>query len=87
MLKFFLTLSYIYEHIYVTHLQFNTTQDNCNQHRVSCLLILLFFLHVMIVLNDQLHALEKCGIHAEYVRVVAVGLHFIYIDFFLPYLM
>lgn len=56
-------------------------RGNCHQHYVSCLLILLF-LHVMIVLNDQLHALEKCSMHAEYVRVVTVGLCFIYIDFY-----
>lgn len=82
-LTFFLTLLYRSKHIFVMHLQFDTTQENCKQHYVSCLLILLF-LHVMIVLNDQLHALEKCSMHAEYVRVVTVGLCFIYIDFISP---
>lgn len=85
-LKFFLTLLYLSKHIFVIHLQFDTTQENCKQHYVSCLLILLF-LHVMIVLNDQLHALEKCSMHAEYVRVVTVGLCFYIHWFFLPYLM
>lgn len=78
-----MTLLCISKHIFVIHLQFDTTQENCNQHYVSWVLILLF-LHVMIVLNDKLHALEKCSMHAEYVRVVTVGLCFIYIDFFTP---